>query len=86
MSDGRSENAYRVEFTTDTGQLTNLTVWADTREGARENIERVFAADPEVFGEWTYELPGEESPAPQHVDYPHEPGTLYDCAACDMPD
>ncbi len=18
-----------------------------------------------------------------HVDYPHEPGTLYDCAACD---
>jgi hypothetical protein len=22
---------------------------------------------------------------PQHADYPHTPGTLYDCLACDMP-
>lgn len=22
----------------------------------------------------------------KHVGYPHEPGTLYDCPACDMPD
>lgn len=23
-------------------------------------------------------------PAPKHVDYPHEPNTLYDCAACEL--
>lgn len=26
-----------------------------------------------------------EPDGPQHADYPHEPGTLYDCPACDMP-
>src|SRR5690606_11237810 len=22
---------------------------------------------------------------PQHIDYPHDPGTLYDCPACEGP-
>ena len=27
----------------------------------------------------------EQKDTVKHADYPHEPGTLYDCPACDMP-
>jgi hypothetical protein len=33
--------------------------------------------------EWINDMTEDEEP---HVDYPHHPGTLYDCPACHMPD
>jgi hypothetical protein len=47
--------------------------------------EQVTAALREAAHQWDAERVSQPEPAdePEHADYPHEPGTLYDCPACE---
>lgn len=77
---------YEVQFyaMSRTGERTRVSrmVKADTESEASELASpgnRPLTVDGVVYDEWVVEdiIP--------HVDYPHEPGTLYDCPACEEP-
>lgn len=70
----------------DTSDLRDVTEPWDAEKGQRVRMVSTHGyeeRDGDGFGRGNWTASYVVTDALQHADYPHEPGTLYDCAACE---